>query len=155
MRFVCMLAAALAAGGTFLLTPVPVSSENLKSTAHERDVHSFARPTEARVTHVALDLAADFKTHRLSGTAALTIHANPSAREIVLDTRELTIDAVTDGEGRPLAHELARADPILGRALHVTLPDDRHRIVVRYATSGTAAALQWLTPAQTAGGKEP
>ena len=155
MRFVCVLAAALAAGGAFFLTPAPVSSENLKSTAHERDVHSFARPTEARVTHVALDLAADFKTHRLSGTAALTIHANPSAREIVLDTRELTIDAVTDGEGRPLAHELARADPILGRALHVTLPDDRHRIVVRYSTSGTAAALHWLTPAQTAGGKEP
>jgi leukotriene-A4 hydrolase len=155
MRFVCLLAAALAAGGAFLLTPEPVSSENLKSTAHERDVHSFARPTEARVTHVALDLAADFKTHRLSGTAALTIHANPSAREIVLDTRDLTIEAVTDGEGRPLAHELAKADPILGRALNVTLPDDRHRIVVRYATSGTAAALQWLTPAQTAGGKQP
>jgi len=155
MRFVCLLAAALAAGGAFLLTPEPVSSENLKSTAHERDVHSFARPAEARVTHVALDLAADFKTHRLSGTAALTVRANPSAREIVLDTRDLTIESVTDSAGRSLTHDLAPADPILGRALRVTLPEDRRRIVVRYTTNPTSAALQWLTPAQTAGGKQP
>ena len=155
MRFVLVLAAALAAGDAFVLTPAPVGSENVNSTAHERDVHSFARPTEARVTHVALDLAADFKTHRLAGTAALTIHANPSAREIVLDTRDLTIESVTDSAGRSLTHDLAPADPILGRALRVTLPEDRRRIVVRYTTNPTSAALQWLTPAQTAGGKQP
>ena len=155
MRFVFVLAAALAAGDAFVLTPAPVGSENVNSTAHESDVHSFARPTEARVTHVALDLAADFKTHRLAGTAALTIHANPSAREIVLDTRDLTIESVTDSAGRSLTHDLAPADPILGRALRVTLPEDRRRIVVRYTTNPTSAALQWLTPAQTAGGKQP
>src|SRR6185503_9984907 len=148
MRFALGLTAALAVAAASY-APSTVTLQNVTPSAHERDVHSFARPTEARVTHVALDLAADFKTHRLSGTVVLTIHANPFVREIVLDMRELTIDAVTDGEGRPLAHELARADPILGRALHVTLFDDRHRIVVRYATSGTAAALQWLTPVQT------
>ena len=155
MRFVFVLAAALAAGDAFVLTPAPVGSENVNSTAHESDVHSFARPTEARVTHVALDLAADFKTHRLSGTAALTVRANPSAREIVLDTRDLTIESVTDSAGRSLTHDLAPADPILGRALRVTLPEDRRRIVVRYTTNPTSAALQWLTPAQTAGGKQP
>ena len=37
----------------------------------------------------------------------------------------------------------------------MTLPEDRRRIVVRYSTNPTSAALQWLTPAQTAGGKEP
>ncbi len=107
------------------------------------------------MTHVALDLAADFATHRLSGTATLTVHSTPAAREIVLDTRDLAIEAVTDGQGRPLSHELAAADPILGRALRVTLPEDRRRIVVRYTTSPQAAALQWLQPAQTAGGKQP
>ena len=155
MRFVFVLAAALAAGDPFVLTPAPVGSEDVISTAHASDVHSFARPTEARVTHVALDLAADFKTHRLSGTAALTVRANPSAREIVLDTRDLTIESVTDSAGRSLTHDLAPADPILGRALRVTLPEDRRRIVVRYTTNPTSAALQWLTPAQTAGGKQP
>ena len=32
------------------------------------DIHSFARPAEARVTHVALDLQADFTARTLSGT---------------------------------------------------------------------------------------
>ena len=32
------------------------------------DVHSFARPEIARVTHVALDLTADFQRKVLSGT---------------------------------------------------------------------------------------
>jgi leukotriene-A4 hydrolase len=137
------------------VTPPNVSLENVTTTAHERDVHSFARPTEARVTHVALDLTADFETRRLSGTATLTLHSTPTAREIVLDTRDLTIETVTDGQGRPLSHHLTPADAILGRALHVTLPDDRRTLVVRYTTGAHAAALQWLKPAQTAGGKEP
>ena len=137
------------------LTPSTVTLQDVTTPAHERDIHSFARPIEARVTHVALDLAADFATHRLSGTATLTVHSTPAAREIVLDTRDLAIEAVTDGQGRPLSHELSAADPILGRALRVTLPEDRRRIVVRYTTSPQAAALQWLQPAQTAGGKEP
>jgi aminopeptidase N len=151
MRSVFALTATLAvSAASYAVTP-----QNVTTPAHERDTHSYARPSEARVTHVALDLTADFKTHRLSGTAALTIHANPTAREIVLDTRDVTIESVTDGEGRSLSHDLAPADPILGRALRVTLPEDRHRIVVRYTTNPTSAALQWLTPAQTAGGKQP
>ena len=36
-----------------------------------QDVHSFARPNDARVTHVDLDLAADFQRRVLSGTATL------------------------------------------------------------------------------------
>ena len=36
-----------------------------------RDIHSYARPEIARVTRVALDLAADFETKTLSGSAAL------------------------------------------------------------------------------------
>ena len=44
-----------------------------------RDPHSAARPEEARVTHVALDLAADFAAKTLAGTATLTI-ARPARR---------------------------------------------------------------------------
>src|SRR4051812_13218722 len=37
------------------------------------DTHSFARPLEARVTHVVLDLNVDFDTRRIGGTATLDI----------------------------------------------------------------------------------
>jgi leukotriene-A4 hydrolase len=51
-------------------------------------------------------------------------------------------------------------DPVLGQALtvtlpDVTLPDTATEVVVAYATSPDAGALQWLSPAQTAGRKHP
>jgi aminopeptidase N len=121
----------------------------------ERDIHSFARPDEAHVTHVALDLRADFETKRLAGTARLRIERRPGAKEVVLDTRDLAIDLVTDADGKKLAFMLAPPDPILGRALTVFLPDGNSDIVVHYQTSPTAEALQWLEPSQTAGKKRP
>jgi leukotriene-A4 hydrolase len=125
------------------------------SAAVARDIHSFARPEQARVTHVALDLRADFAAQRLSGRAALDLDVAPGAAEVVLDTRDLTIHGVLDERGRPLRWALGEPDSILGRALTVQLPRSVRRIVVRYETDPRASALQWLSPAQTAGRRHP
>ena len=45
-----------------------------------RDVHSYARPEIARVTHVALVLDADFVARRLAGRATLDMQAAAGAR---------------------------------------------------------------------------
>ncbi|MBB4635124.1 M1 family metallopeptidase [Longimicrobium terrae] len=120
-----------------------------------RDVHSFAQPNEARVTHVALDLRADFAAKVISGTAALDVAAAPGADDIVLDTKGLTIRGVTGANGQPLRWALGTADSILGQPLTVQLPAGTRRIIVQYATSPSAGALQWLTPEQTAGKRHP
>jgi leukotriene-A4 hydrolase len=125
-----------------------------RTTDGRADIHSFARPDQARVTHVALDLAADFASRTLAGTATLTVERAEGASEIVLDTRDLEIARVTDATGGELKFALGGADPILGKPLTVTLPADG-QIVVHYKTSPNAAALQWLTPPQTAGKKQP
>lgn len=126
------------------------------ATPADRDMHTAARPEEARVTHVALDLTADFAARTLSGTATLTVDAAAGASSIVLDTKNLTIERVTDESGRELQHGLDAPDRILGSALHVTLPHTgTSRIVIAYHTSPDAAALQWLTPEQTAGKRHP
>jgi leukotriene-A4 hydrolase len=119
-----------------------------------RDIHSFARPEQARVTHVALDLRADFGTKTLEGTATLDVQAAPGADEIVLDTRGLDIQGVTDGAGQALPWEFGAEDPVLGRPLVVGVPAGR-KIAIRYRTSPDAGALQWLTPEQTAGKQHP
>jgi aminopeptidase N len=121
----------------------------------ERDAHSYARPEEARVTHVALDLRADFDQRVLAGRASLDLERQPGAQELVLDARDLTIAAVFDGEGRPLEHRLGPADKILGQPLIIRLPAEGRRVVVDYKTSPGAEALQWLTPEQTAGRRHP
>jgi len=136
-----------------------VSAAALAPVDYVRDIHSFARPEIARVRHVALDLTADFATKTLSGTAALDITAKPGADEIVLDVRNLDIQDVRDAAGAPLQYETGSVDPILGQPLTVRFPafapGEQRRIVIRYATRPDAAALQWLTPAQTAGGRQP
>jgi leukotriene-A4 hydrolase len=142
--------AAVPPQGPARVHPQPVNMPQLV-----RDVHSFARPDEARVTHVDLDLRADFAARTLSGTASLDVAAAPGARAIVLDTRGLAIQAVTDAAGQPLRWALGAADSILGKPLTVQLGEGTRKVVVRYTTSPDAAALQWLTPEQTAGKRHP
>ena len=120
-----------------------------------RDMHSFARPEEARVTHVALDLRADFATRTLSGRSTLTLERAADADALFLDTRDLTVESVTDSGGRTLEFSLGESDPILGSPLRVQLPEGVTDVVVFYRTSPDAAALQWLTPEQTAGKRHP
>jgi aminopeptidase N len=125
------------------------------SGAIVRDPHSAARPEEARVTHVALDLAADFAARTLSGTATLTLARTGSASTLVLDTADLSLVKVSDVSGHPLAHALGARDAILGQPLTITLTPEITKVVVEYRTSPQASALQWLSPSQTAGKKQP
>jgi len=119
------------------------------------DTHSYARPLEARVTHVALDLSVDFNTKRIGGTATLDIERKPGAGEIILDDRGLEIATIADGSGRALNYKVGAGDPNLGSPLAVDLRPDTKRIVINYKSAPDASALLWLTPQQTAGKKAP
>ncbi|HVL41910.1 MAG TPA: aminopeptidase, partial [Brevundimonas sp.] len=140
------------------MPPLPASAT--APIQYARDTHSFAQPDVARVTNVDLLLSADFEKQTLSGTAELTITGAPGATEVVLDTRDLDINSVTS-RTEALEYELGAEDPILGRPLTVrfaqpmTAEDNVRRVVVGYSTRPSAAALQWLTPSQTAGGQKP
>ena len=110
-----------------------------------RDPHSAARPEEARVTHVALDLAADFAAKTLAGTATLTLARTGSAPTLVLDTADLTILKVTDALGHALSHALGARDAVLGQPLTITLTPDVTKVVVEVpdlaAGGGAAVAV--------------
>jgi aminopeptidase N len=140
-------------------TDMPAPAVTIAPADYVRDIHSHARPEIARVTHVDLDLAADFQAQTLTGTAALDITAEAGANEIVLDVKNLDIRDVRDASGAPLQFETGAVDPILGQPLTIRFPafraGERRRIVIAYATRPDAAALQWLNPSQTAGGQKP
>jgi hypothetical protein len=139
------------------MPPLPASAA--APAEYARDTHTYARPEIAHVRHVALDLTADFAAHTLSGTAALDIQGVQGADEIVLDVKNLDIRNVTDAAGAPLQYETGANDAIKGQPLTVRFPaltaGETRRIVVAYSTRPDAAALQWLTPSQTAGGQKP
>ena len=132
----------------------PVEAAPILDTPDAVDIHSFAKPLEARVTHVALDLNVDFDTRRIGGTATLDVQAKPDATQIILDDKGLEIEAVTDEAGQPLPYKVGAFDEILGAPLTIQMGDTR-KIVIRYRSAPDAGALQWLTPEQTAGKKHP
>jgi aminopeptidase N len=124
------------------------------TTPDARDERSYARPAEARVTHTALDLNADFEAKRFTGTATLDLQTAPDAREIVLDSKGLEIRSVTDVRGRALPFALGVSDADKGAPLTVQL-NGAKRIRIAYTSAPQAEALQWLTPEQTAGKRHP
>ena len=133
--------------------PSETTTVTTTTTARERDVHSFAEPDEVRVTDVVLDLRADFQSRMLSGRATLRLHRSGDASRVVLDTRDLAVEQVRDAAGASLKFSLGAPQGVLGQPLIVELPPGVETITVTYRTSPDAAALQWLQPSQTAGGK--
>jgi aminopeptidase N len=121
-----------------------------------RDPHSFSRPDEVRVEHIALDLGVDFAKKQLAGTAILRLRNETNANTLVLDTNGLEIKRVTLQPGNtPVQFKLGAADPIRGSALEIPINADTKAVAIEYASSPGARALQWLEPAMTAGKKHP
>ncbi|MDB5349579.1 MAG: Peptidase rane alanine aminopeptidase [Planctomycetota bacterium] len=126
------------------------------------DLHSFSKPNQVRVEHVRLFLTVDFAKKELRGEAALRYKREATAPRnapLVLDTRDLTIEAVmTDGDphlDNRLSYTLGKADPILGAPLTIAIERDSGEVIIRYRTSPKASALQWLDAPRTAGRKHP
>jgi aminopeptidase N len=134
--------------------PPSVAAAPVLTGPDAKDIHSYADPAVARVTHVALDLTANFETRTMQGAATLDVLAQGANPELSLDTSRLAIQSVRDDKGRDLPFTLAAADPLLGSALRIKLGVAR-RVTVAYSSSPEAEALQWLSAAQTAGGKQP
>ena len=154
----CRLPAVRADRGSTRGQPKPPRAvAPILDTPEAMDVHSYARPLEARVTHVALDLDADFAAKRIGGTATLDIDRQ-ARRQGDRPRRQ----GAGDRERSPTATasrcatRSAAADPNLGAPLAVSARADTKR-AGHHATGAApdAGALQWLTPEQTAGKKHP
>jgi aminopeptidase N len=123
------------------------------------DVHTYSEPDAVRSTHLELDLTVDFEASRIVGTVVHHIErTDPSARHFIVDTKGLTIDgteALVGADWIEVVADLSAADPMMGRALRIDLPDGSDRVRIHYRTNEGAAGLQWLNPRQTAGGEQP
>ncbi|WP_121116149.1 M1 family metallopeptidase [Croceibacterium ferulae] len=146
----CLTAACTTVGGEQadrMISPV-------LTTAEARDEYTFARPEIARVTHVDLDLALDFRAQTVGGTATLDIAAASGAQEIILDSRGLQISGITAPGGSQIPFTVGETIAGKGEPVTVRIGDAR-QITVNYTSGAGADALQWLAPQQTAGGEHP
>jgi leukotriene-A4 hydrolase len=131
-----------------MTTPVPA------------DPSSYANVNAFVTTHLVLDLTTDFEARTLSGTVVLRLdRRDPSATELVLDTRDLTITkaegALGDAAWVETPFSLDAPTDAFGAALRITMPPGSDRVRITYRTSPDARGLQWLEASQTAGGVHP
>ena len=144
----------------------PVGPGGGKAGSGQADPHSYGNPREFQVPQCEIDLTVDFERHELWGYVVLEVHRQRGvARDVplTLDTHGLTIETVSARQmflGRPAPFvpapfKLAAADPILGSKLTIDLTGTAMQVLIKYRTSSTAGALQWLDPSRTAGKKKP
>lgn len=158
LRTRCARAAPRAAMAQAAAPPPLVDPSSLASAA-------ASGAFELRVAHAEYALAPDFGSGTIEGYAALTLARADGddgsvERTLYLDTRELAVASVDvlDDVGAavaPAVHELGDPTPALGALLTVSVPAGAERVGVRYTTSTTCSAVQFLTPTQTAGGEHP
>jgi leukotriene A-4 hydrolase/aminopeptidase len=133
-----------------------ISTQDILPMSPQPDVHSFARPAEIAVKHLSLNLTTDFEAKTLSGKATLTVENKTKADTLFVDTHNLTIEKVTLGtEEKPAIFALGKRVEHLGQPLSIRLSSGDTQVHIYYTTSPQAEALQWLSPQQTAGKKQP
>jgi leukotriene-A4 hydrolase len=139
--------------------PSTVQNSTEQNFTDRQDHHSYANPTEVRVRHVSLDLDVLFEEKILRGSATLVLDREQRDKPLRLDSRDLKIDRVeASGDGNtwtPATFEVGAADKHLGAPVTIPLPTSASRVRIHYETAPAASGLQWLTPQQTAGKKQP
>ena len=119
------------------------------------DPHSFARPEESVVRHLSWDATVDMGNERIDATATLLLENGPDAKELILDTHDLTIEKVTLEDGSEAKWSLGSVKPFMGQPLVIEITPEVKQLTVHYHTNPGAEALQWLAPEQTADGTDP
>lgn len=128
--------------------------------ASDRDPHSFSEPHLVKVSHLHLDLAADFTARILTGNVTLTLGFRAERVDrLTLDSRSLSVrsvEASVDGVVfAPTTFHFGKEHPILGTPMHIAIVSETRFVRVWYSTSPSASGLQWLEPEQTANKSDP
>jgi aminopeptidase N len=108
------------------------------------DFHSYARPNEAKVTHLDWNAEVDFDAREIRGTATYTIEQGENAERIVFDVRELSIDSVMTDDGGMVEFELGPNDEYLGQPLNIPITANTKTVSISYTSAPGADALLWV-----------
>ncbi|VVC97007.1 unnamed protein product [Leptidea sinapis] len=137
----------------------PVIPENgeIEATAlSPLDPSSFSRPEQAIIEHVDLILHVDFEQKQLNGDVMLTVSTLMNINELILDTSNLTIEMIELEDGSELKYKVDEHLTYYGSKLTIIfnktiISGQKIKIRIKYKTSPSATALQWLEPKQTSG----
>jgi len=131
-------------------------SDELSAETTYADEYTFAKPDEAVVKHLDLDIVIDFEKKIISGKAVYVIENKKGVDKIYFDTRNLNIERVTIGENQDnTKFTIGYYRNILGKPLEVSIKPNTKIVTIYYFTHPEASALQWLDRRQTTSKKYP
>jgi aminopeptidase N len=139
----------------FVLAIATIGCNAKKEKGMSNDTHTFSSKSDVRVEHLSLDINVNFDSKIIEGTANYTINKNHADDTIHLDVKGISIIDVLNAETNDkLNFNIAETDKVKGEDLAINVKGV-NAISIKYKTANDAAALQWLTPEQTADKKHP
>ena len=121
--------------------------------SYVEEPHSYAKPNNAFIKHLDLEINVDFENEIIEGKATYEIENNKSS-QIILDSKYLDIESV-QADGKDTEFTLGANDKILGQPLTITIDKNTKQISIVYKTTKKSEALQWLEPQQTTDKNKP
>ena len=118
------------------------------------DVHTYAKPEEAVVTHLMWDADVNFDTKKITATATWDIETSDDAGQIIFDIFDLDVSKVMI-DGAEAKFTIGDFDKNMGRPLTIDITPEAKKVAITYTTGDNARALQWLDAEQTAGKEKP
>ncbi|MBL4752080.1 MAG: M1 family metallopeptidase [Flavobacteriales bacterium] len=114
------------------------------------DRYTYARPHDAVITHLDLDIKVNFVNKKITGKASFQINNKTGVDKIFFDTKHIDIERVTIGtEEEKTEFALVGFREFLGRKLEISILPSTEVVNIYYSTRPEAMALQWLSPQQT------
>ncbi|MBL7718223.1 MAG: M1 family metallopeptidase [Flavipsychrobacter sp.] len=153
-KLCCIVGIALLAASCKENAGTKGTAETKSTAAVVEDLHTQSNAAEVTMKHLDLDINVDFAARQISGSATWQIENKAKVANLKLDTYDLSIDSVTV-DGARVTHRLDSFVKHLGSCLNVPIAPASKVVAVYYKSGKEATALQWLTPQQTLGKKQP
>lgn len=119
------------------------STQKILAMKQARDVHSYARPEEARVTHLNWSASVNMDTRIIDATATYDIQVAADSGRIYFDIENLSIRMV-EVDGIPVEWMISEPKRFLGSALEIPISADSKQVTIAYQTAPDAGALFWI-----------
>ena len=140
---------------TLIITFLGCTKNQKNDNFLNKDAHSYANFNDVRIKHLKLDLKVDFSEKILDGKVDISIKNYTKAKQLILDSKDLTIHKVLLEDSIETSFSLGEKSEVFGQPLTVEVEPSTKVVSVYYTTSPDAEALQWLTPEQTLGKVHP
>lgn len=151
--FICMLCVAYACNNNQSSDPDTTSAAPLHKAVYYLDKHSYANIDKARCKDLYLDIEINFDNKTISGTATYNVIIE-NADTMIFDSKALNITKI-EVNGKESPYRMGKSDELLGTPVYVPVTNQTQTISITYSTTQGSEALQWLSPAQTAGKTHP